>query len=102
MTLAPSVPPPTVDVTRNFYTTSSCGICGKASLDAVQLASRYCPGDDPVSVTAAAITAMPDRLRSAQDVFDRTGGLHAAALFSSDGSVLVVREDIGGTTPSTK
>ncbi|AEF34279.1 formate dehydrogenase family accessory protein FdhD [Mycolicibacter sinensis] len=95
VTLAPSVPPPTVDVTRNFYTTSSCGICGKASLDAVQLASRYCPGDDPVSVTAAAITAMPDRLRSAQDVFDRTGGLHAAALFCSDGSVLVVREDIG-------
>ncbi|MGV0699325.1 formate dehydrogenase accessory sulfurtransferase FdhD [Mycolicibacter sinensis] len=95
VTLAPGVPAPAVDVTRNFYTTSSCGICGKASLQAVQLASRHCPGDDPVRVTAAAITAMPDRLRSAQDVFDRTGGLHAAALFSSDGSVLVVREDIG-------
>ncbi|NDJ91813.1 formate dehydrogenase accessory sulfurtransferase FdhD [Mycolicibacter kumamotonensis] len=97
VTLAPNVPPPAVDVTRNFYTTSSCGICGKASLEAVRLASRYAPGDDPVRLTAAALTAMPDQLRAAQDVFATTGGLHAAALFdfADGGTMRVVREDVG-------
>ncbi|ORV97485.1 formate dehydrogenase accessory sulfurtransferase FdhD [Mycobacterium kyorinense] len=95
VTLAPGVPMPEVDVTRNFYTTSSCGVCGKASLDAVQSNSRYCPGDDPVTVRAQAITAMPDRLRDAQNVFASTGGLHGAALFDADARMLVVREDIG-------
>lgn len=97
VTLAPDVPPPAVDISRNFYATSSCGICGKASLDAVRLASRYRPGDDPVQVSAAALTAMPDQLRAAQDVFASTGGLHAAALFdiTAGGAMQVVREDIG-------
>lgn len=97
VTLAPHVRPPEVDITRNFYTTSSCGICGKASLEAVRLASRYGPGDDPVRVTAEAVTAMPDQLRAAQDVFATTGGLHAAALFDvGEGGVMrVVREDVG-------
>ncbi|OBY32076.1 formate dehydrogenase accessory sulfurtransferase FdhD [Mycolicibacter kumamotonensis] len=97
VTLAPNVPPPAVDVTRNFYTTSSCGICGKASLEAVRLASRYAPGDDPVRLTAAALTAMPDQLRAAQDVFATTGGLHAAALFdfADGGTMRAVREDVG-------
>ncbi|ORV19555.1 formate dehydrogenase accessory sulfurtransferase FdhD [Mycobacterium celatum] len=95
VTLAPGVPMPEVDVTRNFYTTSSCGVCGKASLEAVQSISRYCPGDDPVTVHAQAITAMPDRLRAAQNVFASTGGLHGAALFDAEARMLVVREDIG-------
>ncbi|WP_067968491.1 formate dehydrogenase accessory sulfurtransferase FdhD [Mycolicibacter icosiumassiliensis] len=97
VTLAPHVPPPLVDISRNFYATSSCGICGKAALDAVRLASRYHPGDDPVQIPAAALTAMPDQLRAAQDVFASTGGLHAAALFdfTDGGAMQVVREDIG-------
>jgi FdhD protein len=95
VTLAPGVAMPDVDVTRNFYTTSSCGVCGKASLDAVRLISRYCPGDDPASVTAEALTEMPAQLRSAQKVFASTGGLHGAALFSAEGTMLAVREDIG-------
>ncbi|HWF69912.1 MAG TPA: formate dehydrogenase accessory sulfurtransferase FdhD [Mycobacterium sp.] len=95
VTLAPGVPIPEVGVARNFYTTSSCGICGKASLEAVQLISRYNPGDDPVNVAAQTMTALPDRLRAAQKVFASTGGLHAAALFDADASMLVVREDIG-------
>lgn len=94
-TLAPDVPRPEVDVTRNFYTTSSCGVCGKASLEAVRLSSRHCPGDDPSTVSAAALSAMPAKLREAQKVFASTGGLHAAALFTADGTMLVVREDIG-------
>jgi FdhD protein len=95
VTLAGDVPPPAVDITRNFYTTSSCGVCGKASIDAVRLVSRYSTADQTVEVSASTLTAMPDRLRSAQKVFSRTGGLHGAALFDPDGTMLVVREDIG-------
>lgn len=95
VTLSPGVPAPQVDATRNFYTTSSCGVCGKASLDAVHLRSRYSPGDDPSTVAAETMSAMPDRLRAAQKVFASTGGLHGAALFTADGTALVVREDIG-------
>jgi FdhD protein len=95
VTLAGDVPAPEVDVARNFYTTSSCGVCGKSSLAAVRLASRHCPGDDPSVVSADTLSAMPDQLRDAQKVFASTGGLHGAALFSTDGTLLVVREDIG-------
>lgn len=95
VTLAPGVPMPDVDVTRNFYTTSSCGVCGKGSIDAVRTVSRHSPGDDPTIVAAETLTAMPDQLRGAQKVFASTGGLHGAALFDNDGTMLVVREDIG-------
>lgn len=95
VTLAPGVPMLEVDVTRNFYTTSSCGVCGKASLDAVRLISRHAPGDDPMTVAAATLSTLPERLRTAQKVFASTGGLHGAALFDADGGTLVVREDIG-------
>lgn len=93
--LTPGVPMPDVDVTRNFYTTSSCGVCGKGSIDAVRTVSRHSPGDDPTVVAAETLSAMPDKLRSAQKVFASTGGLHGAALFAADGTMLVVREDIG-------
>lgn len=95
VTTTPGVPMPDVSVRRNFYATSSCGVCGKASLDAVARISRHCPGDDPTVVAAEALTAMPSQLRAAQKVFASTGGLHAAALFAADGTLLVVREDIG-------
>jgi len=95
VTLRPDVPMPEVDITRNFYSTSSCGVCGKASLDAVRLISRHSPGDDPATVSARALRDMPAQLRSAQKVFADTGGLHGAALFSSDGAMLAVREDVG-------
>lgn len=93
--LAAGVPAPDPSVVRNFYTTSSCGVCGKASLDAVRLRTRFIPAEDPLRVTQPALRAMPDRLRSAQQVFDRTGGLHAAGLFTGDGELLVAREDVG-------
>jgi FdhD protein len=95
VTLTPGVPAPDLNVTRNFYTTSSCGVCGKASLQAVQSISRYSPGDEPAHIAADTLTAMPAQLRSAQKVFASTGGLHAAALFDIDGTMLAVREDIG-------
>lgn len=86
---------PSLDVTRNFYTTSSCGICGKASLDAVRLSQPYDVAADPVRVDARVLTSLPNALRNAQRVFDRTGGLHAAGLFTPDGELLCLREDVG-------
>src|SRR3954454_20107028 len=93
--LAPGVPPPDDSVERRFYTTSSCGVCGKASLDAVRTKTRFAPGDDPVTLTPEVLTGLPDTLRAAQAVFDSTGGLHAAGLFRADGTLLVAREDVG-------
>ena len=95
VTLGPDVPAPAVDLTRNFYATSSCGVCGKASLDAVRLISKHGPGDDPSTVAAQTLSTLPGKLRDEQKVFAATGGLHGAALFSTDGHGLVVREDIG-------
>ena len=93
--LAPGVRLPDVDVRRNFYTTSSCGICGKASLEAVATITSHSPGDDPAVIAAETVTALPGRLRAAQKVFASTGGLHAAGLFTTDGTLVVAREDIG-------
>ena len=93
--LAPGVAPPETGVERNFYTTSSCGVCGKASLDAVRLRTRFSPAGDPVRVDAATLYGLPDALRDAQRIFESTGGLHAAGLFTTDGTALVVREDVG-------
>ncbi len=93
--LAAGVAPPDPGVERNFYTTSSCGVCGKASLDAVKLVSNYSPAEDQVSVSAAVLSSLPDTLRASQKVFGSTGGLHAAALFTADGELLVLREDVG-------
>ncbi len=93
--LGPDVPPPVTDPSRNFYTTSSCGVCGKASIDAVRTRSRYDVSADPVTVAARTLAGLPDRLRAQQRTFDRTGGLHAAGLFTADGELLVLREDVG-------
>ncbi|MFJ5113217.1 formate dehydrogenase accessory sulfurtransferase FdhD [Streptomyces sp. NPDC088551] len=94
--LAPGVPVPDITLERNVYTTSSCGLCGKASLDAVRTTARFPISDTPpVRVEPALLSGLPDRLRAAQQVFDRTGGLHAAALFSEDGEMLDIREDVG-------
>jgi len=93
--LDPSVPPPDPSLERSFYTTSSCGLCGKASLDAVRTQTSYDVSGDLFTVTPALLSALPDRLREAQKVFDRTGGLHAAGLFSDAGELLVLREDVG-------
>jgi FdhD protein len=79
---------------RHFFASSSCGICGKASIDAVRSRLLSAPNPD-FRVEAELLVSLPDVLRSSQDVFQRTGGLHAAALFDSSGGLQVVREDIG-------
>jgi FdhD protein len=78
---------------RNFYATSSCGVCGKAALDDIEV--RCAPVASGTRVTAATLLALPTELRKAQKVFERTGGLHAAGLFSSDGVLVTIREDVG-------
>ena len=90
-----AVPAPDASLERNFYTTSSCGVCGKASLEAVRTVSRWSVDADPVQLSATTIATLPDTLRAAQRVFDRTGGLHAAGLFDADGTLSCVREDVG-------
>jgi FdhD protein len=89
------VPAPVVGIERNFYTTSSCGVCGKASIDAVRTKTTYEPGGDRTPVRPEVLVGLPDALRAAQKVFDKTGGLHAAGLFTADGELLCVREDVG-------
>ncbi|MFF5583476.1 formate dehydrogenase accessory sulfurtransferase FdhD [Streptomyces hygroscopicus] len=112
--LAPGVPVPDITLERNVYTTSSCGLCGKASLDAVRTTARWRLGDgedgtdgtdradgadggggSPLRIEPETLSMLPDRLRAAQRVFDRTGGLHAAGLFTPDGELLDLREDVG-------
>jgi FdhD protein len=93
--LAAHVPPPDASLERSFYTTSSCGLCGKASLEAVRTSSAWSVAEDTLRVTPELLTALPERLREAQRVFDSTGGLHAAGLFDAEGNLLCVREDVG-------
>jgi FdhD protein len=94
--LAPGVAPPVATLDRNFFMTSSCGLCGKASIDAVRTHSAHALGIDDLRVDPELLATFPDRLRDGQDVFEKTGGLHAAALFDgATGQLLVLREDVG-------
>jgi FdhD protein len=87
------------EIGRNVFTSSSCGICGTDSIEAVSKSSHFSPAGDPLIVPVETLAALPDALRSAQDVFDVTGGVHAAGLFriADDGSaeLLCLREDVG-------
>ena len=80
---------------RHFYTTSSCGVCGKASLDAVEAQNVQTIENDGVTLDPAMILAMPNKLQEQQSIFDNTGGLHAAGLLSTDCEVLSLAEDVG-------
>ncbi len=94
VSLAPDVTVSLANLQRNFYTTSSCGICGKASLLALR---TVCPprAANRFTIALEVLYTLPDRLRAAQSVFDRTGGLHAAGLFDASGTLLSIREDVG-------
>lgn len=79
---------------RNFYTTSSCGVCGKSSISAIKNNISPC-GDAGLQVPASLLTRLPDLLRKRQEVFEHTGGLHASAIFNTEGKLLLCREDVG-------
>ncbi|MYE47212.1 MAG: formate dehydrogenase accessory sulfurtransferase FdhD [Chloroflexi bacterium] len=90
--LAPGVEIDTEQFRRSMFTSSSCGVCGKASIEAVML---HAPPAEPVEVSSAVVARLTDVLRTRQPTFDATGGLHAAGVFDLDGEALVVREDVG-------
>jgi FdhD protein len=96
VSLAPGVAAPDPGLERNFLTTSSCGLCGKASIDAVRTKSAWDVREDTSTVTAALLTTFPEALRAAQAVFEKTGGIHAAGLFdAATGEMRIMREDVG-------
>ena len=95
VTLAPGVELPPERLKRSSYVSSACGVCGKTSIDAVQSAVRWPVADDDAKVSAETLFTLPDRMREAQKVFAKTGGLHAAALFTADGELVCLREDVG-------
>jgi FdhD protein len=80
---------------RNFYTSSSCGVCGKASIEAIRTVSSKMPAYDSLKITPAFLQMLPDILRDHQAVFETTGGLHASAIFDTAGTILLAREDVG-------
>ena len=93
--LAGSVTVDTSRLQRHFYTTSSCGVCGKASLEALEVAGMHPLTANETTFSRHVLTSMPERLRAQQDVFDQTGGLHAAAAFTQGGDIVCLREDVG-------
>jgi FdhD protein len=93
--LAEGVAPPDPSVERAFITTSACGLCGAAGIEAVRRRSAYDVSGDRLQVTPQLLACLPEALRREQATFDRTGGLHAAALFDSAGMLLCAREDVG-------
>ncbi|KJQ54232.1 formate dehydrogenase accessory sulfurtransferase FdhD [Microbacterium sp. SA39] len=96
VTLRAGLDAPVTDIARNFYTTSSCGVCGAASIEAIEKTSRFDVAADAVTTDAVLLLGLPEKLREGQAVFDKTGGLHAAALFDAvTGELLVLREDVG-------
>lgn len=80
---------------RNFYTTSSCGVCGKASIEAIRAVSPFARTEDHIRLDPAKFHALPELLQQQQEVFGQTGGLHASAFFNMEGAFLQMREDVG-------
>ena len=80
---------------RNFYTTSSCGVCGKSSIDALHTGTQKIENGDHPKIESSVIHSLPETLRASQEVFEQTGGLHASALFNTKGELEIVREDVG-------
>ena len=95
VTLAAGVAAPDASATRAFFTNSSCGVCGKASIEQLRAQSAFDVRSDPTEIAAKVVAELPDALRREQRSFDKTGGLHAAGLATADGELLVVREDVG-------
>jgi FdhD protein len=93
--LKENIKPVLSNAARNFYTTSSCGICGKASIDAIQTVSQYAEIMNDSIIPAAVFYSLQHELKKQQKVFEDTGGIHASALFDADGKFIMLREDVG-------
>ena len=95
ITLSKNKQPLLQNAERNFYTTSSCGVCGKSGIDAIRTTSLYKNDADEICLQASLFYRLDDVLRKQQAVFESTGGLHASALFDLDGNFMMLREDVG-------
>lgn len=95
VSLVENIKPSLNNAERNFYTTSSCGICGKASIDAINVSAVYPNTKDAILIPATLLYSLPELVRNEQKIFQHTGGIHASALFSLTGELLLVREDVG-------
>ncbi|MDF2431639.1 MAG: FdhD protein [Mucilaginibacter sp.] len=95
LTLKDGIVPNLHNADRNFYTTSSCGVCGKGSIDAIRTVSPFIQQADDLNIPVDLLYRLPDLLRQHQEVFSDTGGLHASALFGLQGELLLVKEDVG-------
>ena len=95
LTLTAGVSPKLHQAERNFYTTSSCGVCGKTSIDAIKTVSAFATAKDQLAIPDKVFYRLPQALRAQQDVFNSTGGLHASALFDPEGNFQLLREDVG-------
>jgi FdhD protein len=95
VSLKGGVVPEIAGLERNFYTTSSCGVCGKASIEAVYVACSIIDTKDNITISAQVLYGLPEALRASQNIFGSTGGLHGCALFSLEGSLMESREDVG-------
>jgi FdhD protein len=95
VTLRPGIELDLSRVDRNFYVSSSCGVCGKASIISIESAGCTMLPRDVPQISESVILSLPARLREAQHVFDRTGGIHACGLFTASGDLVVIREDVG-------
>lgn len=93
--LKENVIPALNNAARNFYTTSSCGVCGKASIDAISTVSSFPGVKDDLHINAPVLYHLQDDLKKQQQVFEETGGIHASALFDMDGNFIMLREDVG-------
>lgn len=95
VTLHENIFPAFNNTERNFYSTSSCGICGKASIDAIRTGSAYQNEKDDIVIEAGHLYGLQDSLRQQQQVFENTGGIHASALFNKEANLVDLREDVG-------
>ena len=91
--LAPEVPIDFQKLTRHIFASSSCGLCGKATIESIQ--GQFPPVQSDMVIDAELLASLPQQMRAAQETFERTGGLHAAALFDASGRLVVLREDVG-------
>jgi FdhD protein len=91
--MAPEVPVDFQRLTRHVFASSSCGLCGKATIDSVR--GQFPPVRSDMLIDAELLASLPQKMRAEQETFDRTGGLHAAAMFDASGKLLVLREDVG-------
>ena len=95
VTLSENMLPVLANAARNFYSTSSCGVCGKASIEAIRAVSQFAGNGDDIKIESSTLYSLQEKVKQQQQVFEETGGIHASALFTTSGNFITLREDVG-------